>query len=194
MISYFPPPSIIIDVAISLFAGAFTNEDEVAVFDSSYNQAFPEARPVKVTAMPNSRLMDHPVEDGSIITDFRIIMPTSVEVSLLCAGENYKDVFQQIKEAYLEGDVFTIIDKADTYFNMMIASLPYDLSSDMMDVIPVGLKFREVLKVETQYQPLPEQKVANKNDQSTTNTGNTTPKEEPKQSSAAASLLPNAFK
>lgn len=171
----FPLGSKILQVAYGIIAGTKSNEDEVAVFDNAWNQAFPAARPVKVTVSPMSRLMDHPVENGSIITDFRVIMPTQLELSLVCSSEDYRSVYQQIKSAYLSGEVFSIIDKADTYFDMIIQGTPYDLSTEMMDGIMVGVRFREVRLVNTQYQSLPVESVSNANDQSTLNSGMKTP-------------------
>lgn len=193
MIVLFPPAIALTIPSDVLELSGPLAEDVVAVYDQSYNQMFPMARPVKINVTPRSKLMDHPIEDGSVITDFRIILQTEVELAVLCTGESYQDVFQEVKAAYLSGEVFTIVDKADTYFNMMVETMPYDLTSDMYDGIPIGVRFREIQLVAAQYQPLAAADVKNTDDQSTMNTGETTPKEAPK-SSAAAYLFPNALK
>lgn len=161
-------------------------EDVVAVFDSSYNQVFQLARSMKLNVLPSSKLMDHPIENGATRSDFRVFNPTDLELSVVCTSDNYQAVYQQIKTAYLSGDVFFVTSKADTYSNMMIQAIPHDEIPDMFDVITVAIKMREVILVQTQYQPLPAAQVRDVNDQSTVNTGATTPRPGP-------SLLANAF-
>ncbi len=163
-----------------------TQRDVVAVYDSSWNQVFPLARAMKINVLPTSKLMDHPIEDGATRTDFRIFNPTEIELSVICTSRQYKSVYQQIKSAYLSGDVFFVTSKADTYSNMMIQAMPHDEIPDMFDVISVAIKMRQVILVATQYQPLPAAQVQDPNDQSTVNTGATTPKPGP-------SLLADAF-
>ena len=172
----FPPPAEIVSTVLNIigFAGSLA-EDQVAVFDASYNQIFPMARAVKANVMLMTKLMDHPIEDGSIRTDFRIVMPAEIDLSVICSGDDYADVYQQIKTSYLSGDIFTVQTKADTYFNMMFQSIPHEESPDMFDVLAVGVRMREVLIVETQYQALPADQVQNTNDQSTVETGTTAP-------------------
>lgn len=154
--------------------GKLVYQDEVAVFDSSFNQMFPMARSIKVQVKPSTRLMDHTVEDGSTITDHRVILPTEIELSVICSGSTFRDVYQQVKSAYLSGDVFIVTTKADVYVNMMIQAPPHEETPDIYDGIPVSIKMREILLVKTQYQALPEQSVVDENDQSTVDVGTTT--------------------
>ena len=153
-----------------LFPGSIPS-DPVSILDDSTNQVFTMARAMKINVSPTSKLMDHPIEDGSTRTDFRIINPIEIELSLICTGKDYKSVYQQIKTAWLSGDLFTVNSKADTYVRMMIASIPHDEISEMFDVISISIKMREVIIVETQYQPMPVKKVKHKHDQSTVHAG-----------------------
>ena len=140
--------------------------------------------------------MDHPIEDGSIITDFRVILPTALELSVVCSGDDFADVFQQIKNAYLSEDVFTVTTRVDTYTNMVIAAYPHDETPEMFDGVLIAVKFREAILVQSQYQPLPAQQVSNPNDQSTVNTGSTTPQTPngSQSGSALSSMFPNFLK
>jgi hypothetical protein len=175
----FPPPAAIVSTIVDAlqFVGG-SAVDEVAIFDSSYNQAFSAARIVKVTVSPTSKLMSHPIEDGSMRTDFRVIMPTEIEISMICpsggvSGPSFADIYQEINQSYLAGDIFTVATKADTYANMMIESLPHAEDPDMFDAITVAIKMKEVIIVTTQYQALPADQTKNTNDQSTVETGST---------------------
>jgi hypothetical protein len=165
-----------------------TSDDAVLVLDSSYNQVFTAARAMKVNVVPSTKLMDQPMENGAMQTDFRIFNPTELELQVICTGEDYSEVYQQIKTAYMSGDLFIVDTKADTYLNMIIESIPHDEIPDMFDVISVSVKMREVILVQTQYQLLPANQVQNPNDQSTINTGTTTPTPATANQSVAAGL------
>lgn len=152
--------------------------DLVGVFDSSFNQVFDLARPLKLSVNTQSKLMDHPIEDGSTITDFRIIPPIELELSLVCTSRDYISVYQQIKTLYSSGALLIVFSKVETYLNMMIQAMPHEETPDMFDVIPVALKMREVQIVRTQYQPLTAKKVRKAKDQSTVKTGDTVPQQQ----------------
>ncbi|CAB4132131.1 hypothetical protein UFOVP138_54 [uncultured Caudovirales phage] len=149
--------------------------DLIAIFDASFNQAFTMARPLKVNVNVQSKLCDHPIETGATMSDFRIALPTEIELSLVCTGADYKGVYQSIRDAYNNGQSFILVTKADTYYNLMIQAMPHEETPDMFDVIAIALKLREILIVDTLYQPFTAKKVAKKTDVSTVKTGETIP-------------------
>ena len=169
-------------VAAGLFNGDLSGEvgptasaDVVAVFDANGNQLFDLARPIKCNVSQSAKVMDHPVESGATISDFMIILPIEIELSMICTSSEYKAVFQQVKAAFLAQETVMVITKADTYDNMLIQAIPHEETPEMFNVIPVAIKLREVILVTTQYQDAPANTVANPNDQSTINSGETTP-------------------
>lgn len=157
-------------------ASATNAVDVVGVFDDSFNQLFNLARPIKANINPSSKIMDHPIEGGATSSDFRIILPTEIELSLICSSDEYKSAYQQIKTVYLAGQTVTVKTRADTYLNMMISGMPHDETPDMYNAIAVALKLREIIFVTTQYQSLPPSQVQNSDDQSTVKAGEATPK------------------
>ena len=115
--------------------------------------------------------MNHPVESGAIISDFMVELPIELDVSIICDGVDYVATYQEIKAAYLSKEAHIVVAKADTYSNMVIQAIPHEETPDMYDVLVVGIKMREVILVDTQYQALTATNVANPNDQSTVNSG-----------------------
>jgi len=134
-------------------------------------QVFTAARAMKVNLMPSSKLMDHPIEDGSLVTDFRIVNPKELELSVICTGKNWKTVYNQINTGYLNGELYTITTKSGVYPHMMMQAIPHDEVPDMFDVLAVSIKFREVMMAVTNYTKLPAKQVKKPDDVSTTNRG-----------------------
>lgn len=125
---------------------AFPNAgaDQVAVFDSNFFQLFPNARPLQAQVRENGRLMEHPLEKGQIITDYRIILPIEIELPMLVTAEFYRDTYQQIKRSFLNSDLLSVQTRADNYQNMVIAEMPHRETPDQFDVLTIYLRFKQV--------------------------------------------------
>jgi len=150
--------------------------DVVGIYDNTtFQQILLTARPVKASINRQSKIMDHPIETGSIISDFSVILPVEIELSLLLTGEEYVATYGYIKYQYNSRLPMAIQTRADVFQNMIIQAMPHEETPDMMDVISIGLRLREVQIVKTQYQALPATSVVTPTDQSTVKTGTQSP-------------------
>jgi hypothetical protein len=145
--------------------------DVVGVFDQNFNQVFSTARPVKATVRETSKPMEHPVEQGTVVTDHRIINPNEIELSMILPAGEYRPVYQQIKQYFNSAQLLNVQTRTDTYPNMFIIELPHEEDAEMFDTIPLGIKMKQVLIVSTQTQALPPTAVENTNQQSTIDLG-----------------------
>lgn len=122
--------------------------DVVGIFDSnSFRQLFTDARPLKAFVRPGSKVMDHPVETGAVLSDHQIILPVQIELSLVIPAEFYSSTYQQIRSAQINAQKLTVQTKTGVYSNMIIQELPHQESPDMYSSIAMGLRLREVLFV-----------------------------------------------
>ena len=151
--------------------------DIVGVFDmESYEQIFSRARPVKANVIRAQKIMDHPLETGAVVSDFAVVMPVSIELSLVIASADYQSVYQSIKTYFETQTLVSLHTKADVFPNMLIEAMPHEESADMFDAIPLALRLRQVQLVTVQYQALPPAAVETPTDQSTVNRGQQQPK------------------
>lgn len=118
--------------------------DVVGVFTQAFQQVFQDARPIKAVIKPLSKLMQHPVEDGTTITDNRIVLPVEIELSLILLPENYKNTYQQIEQYYNDATLLTVQTRVKSYPKQLIAELPHEEDAEMFDTIAVALKLQEV--------------------------------------------------
>lgn len=170
--------------------------DVVAVLrQDSYEQVFPLARPVgKATAKVTSKLMEHPVEDGSTITDHRVILPVEIDMPLLLASEDYRSVYQSIRTLFDDCTLLIVQTRTGSYRNMVISDMPSEESADMLDAVPVALRLREVKLVKPQYGTLPTSKVKDPTNSSTVNRGEQQGSEADSSKKSSGSLLYQTFK
>lgn len=143
--------------------------DLVGIFDDDFQQLVPGARPIKAIVREEARVMDHPVEDGTTITDHRVMLPIEVELSLMLA--NPADDYAQLQGIYRRAELVTVQTRTSSYRNMLIQSLPHDEDPEIFDSVPLALRLREVVLVEAQFQALPPRQVERPRDASTKRRG-----------------------
>ena len=129
--------------------------DQVAIFDKDYNQLFRQAKSIKVVVKENSKLMEHPIETGAIITDHRIIMPIEIDMSLILASSDYSDVYKSIKQYYTNATTLIIQTRSAIYTNQLIEALPHEEDPNMYDALTIALSLKQVVYVAAKYAPAP---------------------------------------
>lgn len=147
--------------------------DSVAILDKNYNQLFKKARSIKAVVKEQSKIMEHPIENGAIITDHRIILPVEIDLSMILASSDYQNVYKSIKQYYIQATLLIVQTRADTYTNQLITSLPHEEDPDMYDAITIALSLKQVVYVTPKYGIVPKYP----SNSTTTNRGiqNTTP-------------------
>lgn len=158
---------------LSLFGG-----DIVGVFDNeTFAQLFPTARPTKGSFHRAVKVMDHPIESGSLISDFAVNLPAEIELEFVVGGDDYPQVVQLINQ-YVKSHTLVVVHlKIGSISNMIIESLAHDETPDVFDSAPITLHFRQVQIIKVQYQALAATQVAAPKDQSTVNVGTQQPQE-----------------
>lgn len=171
--------------------------DAVAVFDQSFNQVFSGARPIKVDVKEGSKVMDHPIERGSTISDHVVIIPNEIVLNLLLLSnnivDNFRSVYQQIKQLWQSHTILTVQTRTDTYQNMIISEIPHDEAPDMFDAVMMTVKLREVPYVSPQYGTLPPSSVANKSQASTVKKGEQQTSDATEEEKPQASVMAEFF-
>jgi len=120
-------------------------QDIVGIFEQdTFDQLFVIARPIKAKVTETSTVMTHPVEDGSTITDHKIINPVEIEFNMVVTGPEYLDTFASIKQAFLNSDFLIVQTKSDTYNNMIISSIPHEEDANIFDGFGMVVKLTEV--------------------------------------------------
>ena len=145
--------------------------DVVAVYNQTFTQLFKTAHQMKAVVNESAKVMEHPVESGATITDFRIINPVEIELSLLLDGADFKDTYNAIKQEFLKSSLLVVQTKTASYKNMMIQAMPHVEEPAIFDTVTIGLKLKEVKLVEAQFGTLPPQAVKSAGDSSTVDGG-----------------------
>lgn len=124
-------------------------KDVVAVYTQGFVQGFVQvfmrARPVRANIREYSRVMEHPLETGAVITDHRIVMPTEIQLDLLLQSEDYLEAYREIKQCFLNGTLLVVQTKSGSYPNQLIVEFPHEENPEIYDALSVGLKLKQSL-------------------------------------------------
>lgn len=151
---------------VSTFVPTFAS-DKVAVYNQDFEQLFRRARAIRAVVKEESRLMEHPMENGAIITDHRIILPVEIELNLILASVDYQDVYRDIRQYYLDGDLLVVQTRSDIYDNQIIQAMPHEEDPDQYDVISMILQLKQVQFARVEFGVVPR----NTNNATTQNRG-----------------------
>lgn len=120
--------------------------DVVAILDG-FNQVLQDARPVRATIRQASRLLDHPIETGQVITDYSIILPVEIDLSVIVQSVNYRSVGQKIIQLFQTKTILTVQLKEGNFINMVIGDIPREETPQRFDAFSMVIKLRQVLNV-----------------------------------------------
>lgn len=135
-------------------------------------QVFAEARPMRATVYERADLMEHPLEEGSVITDHRVQRPTEIDLPLFIeGGPNLKTVFAEIRQLWQAGTVLIVQTTAGTYPSMILVDIPHEEHPDAIHSITVGVRLKEARFVKAAYGGLAKSKVKAKSKASTVKAG-----------------------
>ena len=122
-------------------------------------QLFQNARPMKATVRETSKVMEHPVETGIMLSDHHIINPVEIDIPLIVTSSstgllgallgnlatNYAATYAQIRQAFYNATPLTVKTRTGAYSNMIIADMPHEEDPEMFDIITIALHLRQVL-------------------------------------------------
>lgn len=149
------------------------DETVTAVYDSKFNPMFATATSMRVQMTEDAKVMTHPLENGSQITDHIVINPIKLDLVMILPVDEYKNVYQAIRTAFRTGKLFTVVTKTGTYPSMLLSGIPHEENPDMMNRVAMNLQFDEAKFVAVTYTPGP-RKSSNK---TTVKRGEQPPKE-----------------
>lgn len=112
-----------------------------------FGQMFADARPMKALIRETSKVMDHPVETGAILSDHHIINPVEIDLPLIVGSQSYAATYNQIRQAFINATPLSIKTRVGVYSDMIIADMPHEEDADMFDVITIALRLKQVIFV-----------------------------------------------
>lgn len=145
-----PTPQAIVSDAFALAELLIPSSasDIIGVYNQeTFAQVFIKARPMKVSFKQDSRTMEHPIENGSIVGDHIIILQIEIILSLLIQANGYSEVYNEIRNLFDDSTLLYVQTKTGVYGNMFIQALPHEEVPEIYDSVVINLNLKEVFIV-----------------------------------------------
>lgn len=133
---------------------------------------------MRVSVSETSKATRYAVEDGTNRNDHVIKNPVEITLSMILAGK-IAQLFQLLKQTYLEHKLVTVQTKTDVYTNMLVEEIPHEQDTGMTDGVTVSVKMVEWLEVKPEYGELTPKKVAKPRQSDTVKRGSQATSEAP---------------
>lgn len=137
------------------------------------------------SATVDKKTMEHPKEDGTVITDHVIDDPSKCNVKLLIYDDD-AETLNELMDYYRNSTVLTVKIKNEIFSNLIINSKPLSADSDHYNATVYNISFKEVQEAITQYVEMPLSQVKNPTNASRVKTGH-------KQAQAQPSILRKGY-
>lgn len=118
-----------------------------------------------------SKLCEHPIESGSVITEHKILEPRRCTVTLAMPAYFQDVVIKELREYHKKSTPLSVHDVADIYNNMIITNIPHTTDAKTADRLVFNIEMKEVFTVSPQYVVLDVKKVQNPKNASTVKKG-----------------------
>lgn len=96
-----------------------------------------------------SQLCQHPIEDGTKITDASIREPITAKVGLRLPTTFYTKIYKEIWDYYEKKKKIILVTKTATYRNLVIANMPYKLKPEDVDRPLIELTLQEITEIKS---------------------------------------------
>lgn len=114
---------------------------------ADFGQMYVNARPIRATVRETSKVMEHPLETGTVIADHHIINPVEIDIQLIVNAQFYAATYAQMRQDFVNATLLAVKTRVGTYSNMIIADMPHQEDADMYDAIIISLHLKQVLYV-----------------------------------------------
>lgn len=132
------------------------------------------------SAAVDKKLMEHPKENGTLITDHVIDDPSKCNVKILVYDDD-ATTLNELMDYYRNSTVLTVKIKNEVFTNLVINSKPLSADSSHYNATVYNVSFKEVQNAITQYVEMPQNQVKNPTNASRVKTGHKQPQNQPSQ-------------
>lgn len=149
----------------------FTGEDLTANARNNGRDAARAAVILKAEFTEPSTLCTHPVENGALISDCKVIQPKKCTLTLAMPASYQEAVIKEIEKYYQESTFLAVHDVSGIYGNMVIVNKPHVTDAKTANRLVFTLDLEEVKTVAPAYVKLPKTRVKDKKHASTVSLG-----------------------
>lgn len=152
-----------------------TDAKNIALYEQEEQQEiFTDVKIFDASVTKDKQLMEHPKEDGTLITDHVVENPTEITMQVLISDFDSASL-NQIHDYYKNSTKIVIKVKNQIFPNMIMSGEPFKADSTHYNETVYDLSFKEIQEAVTQYVKMSVPQVKQKKNASTQKLGHKQP-------------------
>ena len=167
-----------------------TDVQNIAVYEQKENeQVFLDVKFIDyANADIDTKVMEHPKEDGTLIVDHAVNEPNKVSLQILIDDDD-SGSFNELLDYHKNLTPLTVKAKNEIFTNMVIASRPLKIDDKHYDSSLYELTFKEIQSAKSQYVKMNVPEVKNKRDASKVKTGQKQTQKQPQKKTSVMAKI-----
>lgn len=125
----------------------FSGQDNAVIFTG---EAIYQPNYMKFSTKRGSTLCDHPIEDGSLVTDHKIILPREFTLTVAMPEFGGADIIATLERYFEDSEKIMVECATGIYPNMILTDIPTSITPNNLSRPLYDLSFREILIVGAQ--------------------------------------------
>ena len=106
-----------------------------------------------------SKMCEHPVENGSVMTDHKVILPKQCTITIAMPAYYQDIVIKEIEKYHKESTPLSVHDSGMIYNNMVITDYPHTTDVKTANRLVFTIEMKEIIVVDPKYVKLDLSKV-----------------------------------
>lgn len=131
--------------------GMIYRNKSIAIYGEGGGEILSNASIVSCSVNDSSKLMEHPVESGAVISDYKVFNPITASLVVALTESGYATEFSEIYSSYKNCEYITLQTKTNVYSNLQIVSLPHEATFKTVSRPTITINLKEALVVEAAF-------------------------------------------
>lgn len=102
-----------------------------------------KAQPLSMNVSRETQVFSHPLEDGTVITDHRIILPIQIQMKFIISEDSTGSIYQEFENLLNFATEVNVKTKARTFPRMFVSSLPHLEDPSKFNALELDIVFTE---------------------------------------------------
>ena len=138
------------NLIINVLGMVYRNKS-IAIYGEGGGELLSSASIISCSVNDSSKLMEHPIESGAVISDYKVFNPVTASLVVALTETGYASEFAEIYGAYKNCEYVTLQTKTKVYSNLQILSLPHEATFRNISRPTITINLKEALVVEAAF-------------------------------------------
>jgi hypothetical protein len=126
-------------------------QNQVRILNSEFEPILQTVGILEFSDNLHDRVMYHPIEDGSLIADHRVIEPLEIKLTCKLTNLDFQSVYFKISDLFYNKTKLIVQSKVNSYLDMYVNGLPTRQNADNYSGIDIEISFQQALFTKPQY-------------------------------------------